>query len=204
MAEVSWIVKGENVGLAAVEREEFIERWRTFNDAALAMLLTFPTTAQRMPPYSREQRERVYESIAAQRTPAFDIRLVEDGRCVGEALIHDIVWPHASGDLALAIYDSEDQGKGYGVEACELVCAYAFDGLGLNRVSMYFLAPNERMARATARHAERFGARRIGIARQAVWAFGAHRDLILVDLLRSEFPSHPATAALRLEGSGDG
>ena len=197
-ADISWVVKGEVVGLAAPERDEFIDRWKLFNDPVFATLLMLPGLGIPMPPIGAEDRAKLWETLHDHRSPLFDIRLVDDGRCVGEGWIGGIEWPHASGEIAISIYRDGDRGEGHGVEACELMCAYGFDGLGLNRLQIAFIVVNERMVRAVATHLARFGGKRFGVGRKAHYAFGAHRDVVMFDLLRSDFPPHPATAGLRL------
>lgn len=195
----SWILRGREVGLAAPEREAFIARWRHFNDPVFATLLMLPQAQMPMPPTGPEERGALFDALKQNRTPVFDICSLDDGRCVGEAFVGGIVWPHASGELALALYQEGDRGSGYGVEACELICAYCFDALGLHRMQIAFIVVNERMVRAVTSHLARFGGKRFGFAREAHFAFGAHRDVVMFDLLKREFPPHPATAALRID-----
>ena len=204
MAEqsIAWILKGERVGLSAPERGEFVERWRLFNDPVLAWLFGYQTTvnspmAPSMPPFLREQREGHYERMLQRDPITFDIRLLSDGRCIGEASWRRIGWPAASADLALAIYLPEDRGQGYGSEAAPLMAAYAIDVLGLHRLTFRSLSVNEGVAGALAKAGERYGVREVGVEKEALWAFGRFQDLRLGEVLARDFPPHPATAHLR-------
>ncbi|MEA2368963.1 MAG: hypothetical protein QOH38_1681 [Thermoleophilaceae bacterium] len=197
------IVAGERVGLSAPEREEFVSRWEQFNDPVLAMLLGTPTLAlgtevRTMPPLTREHREALYEEHVARRLLCFDVRLADgDGRCVGEAYLGDLGWPRATADLRVVILDADDRGQGFGTEAALLLCAYAFDGLGLNRVCTRFPVENAAAATAAERAAPGAGARQVGVEREAEWVYGRHADVAVWEVLRSDFPPHPATAELR-------
>jgi RimJ/RimL family protein N-acetyltransferase len=197
------IVAGERVVLAAPSRDEFVERWRLFNDPLLAMLLGSPTLgrgieARTMPPVTREHREALYEGHVRRRLLCFDVRLAGgDGRCVGEAYLSEVSWPRASGELSVAILEPGDRGQGLGFEAAVLLVAYAFDGLALNRVSTRFPVESAAAAATAARAASEAGARQVGVERQAEWAFGSYVDVAVWEVLRRDFPPHPATEQLR-------
>ena len=203
-----WIVMGEQVGLTAIVREEFVARWDSYNDPELAMLLTYPTSQRKTtplarPPITREQREAAWEMISdSPEIAAFEIRTVDDQRFVGEGSLNRISWPSASAEIAVAILDPEDRGSGFGTEAALLMAAYAFDGLGLHRVTLRYLAVNDAVSRGVERGADAFGARIVGVERESEWAYGRWQDTVLVEILASEFPPHPATAALRGERLG--
>ena len=197
------IVAGESVVLNAPRRDEFVARWSLFNDPMLAMMLGSPVLAhgvhtRTMPPVSAEYREALYEEHVARRVLCFEVRLADgDGRCVGEAYLADLTWPRASGELCVAIFSPDDRRHGYGTEAATLVCAYAFDGLGLNRISLRFPVENGAATQATERGGPGLGARKVGVEREAEWVFGRHGDVAVWEVLHSDFPAHPATAELR-------
>jgi RimJ/RimL family protein N-acetyltransferase len=50
---------------------------------------------------------------------------------------------------------------------------------------------------AVERSAAAAGGRLVGIEREAEWAYGERRDRMIVEVLRDDFPGHPATAHLR-------
>ena len=203
MAGRAVIVAGERVALTAPGREEFVARWEILGDPVDAMLLGSPAITQAgfartMPPATREQREALYEQHVARTVLCFDARAGgSDGRCVAEAHLCEITWPRASGELEVVVFAREDRRQGFGVETAALVCAYAFDGLGLNRVSWRFPVANDAAAAASDRLARDHGARQVGVAREAEWVGGEHRDVAVWELLRRDFPPHPATAELR-------
>ena len=196
------IVEGERVTLAAPAREPFVDRWPQLNDPALAMALGAATSAlspsaRVMPPVTREHREAVYEAHVAREILAFELWLGDEARCIGEAYLGGISWPRGGADLTVALYAPEYRGRGLGTEGAALLCAYAFDGLGLNRLSARFARENDAAARAVRRAGTGYGWREVGYERAAQWAFGRHLDVEVWELLRDEFPPHPATEALR-------
>jgi RimJ/RimL family protein N-acetyltransferase len=203
MAGRAVIVAGERVALTAPEREEFVSRWDLLGDPVDAMLqgspaITTSAFTRTMPPATREQREALYGQHVARNILCFDARAGgSDGRCVAEAHLCEITWPRASGDLGVVVFERDDRRKGFGLETAVLVCAYAFDGLGLNRVSWRFPVANAAATAASERAAREWGARQVGVAREAEWVAGQHGDAAVWELLRSDFPPHPATAELR-------
>jgi RimJ/RimL family protein N-acetyltransferase len=202
------IVAGERVMLTAPARDDFVERWQVFNDPLLASLLGSPTfahgrAARTMPPVTREQREALYERHVARSILCFDVRLTDaDARCVGEGYLSELSWPRASAELSVAIFSPDDRGKRYGSEGAVLLCAYALDGLGVNRLSLRHTVDNAAAAAATERAGPGVGARKVGEERQAEWAFGRHVDVAVWEVLRSDFPPHPATEQLRTPPAG--
>jgi RimJ/RimL family protein N-acetyltransferase len=198
----TWIVQGQRVGLTAMEREEFVARWDRYNDPELTMLMGYATSpistaAPTHPPVTREQREALWEQIVSRHIRGFDIRAVEDQRFIGECSLSRITWPSGSGEIAVAIFDADDRGRGHGTEAVMLLTAYGFDAFGLNRVALRYLAVNDAVVAACERSAEAVGGRVVGIEREAGWAFGAHQDCVTLEILAADFPPHPATAHLR-------
>ena len=198
--QVDWLVEGERVGLTAPEEAEFLDRWNRYDDPRIAMIAAFQTAGAASilkTPTTREHREALWQAVAEGVLVAVDIRTVDDGRFVGEAGVSRIQWPRGSGDVAAAIFDPEDRGRGYGTESILLFVAYCFDALGFHRLTIRYLSVNEAVTRGVERSAEAVGARAVGIEREAEWAYGARRDRMLVELLREDFPPHPATAHLR-------
>jgi RimJ/RimL family protein N-acetyltransferase len=198
----TWIVQGENVGLTALMREEFIARWDLYNDPSLAMMLAYPApgtdaAAPAKPPVTRENREALWDLIVSRGVLAFEIRGAEDQRLMGECSLSRVAWPRGSAEIAVALFDPADRGRGYGSEAVLLLIAYAFDGYGLHRVIMRYLAVNDAAVQACARSGEAAGGRVVGIEREAEWAFGGYQDCVIMEVLASDFPPHPATAHLR-------
>lgn len=200
--ERTWIVLGERVGLTALQREEFIARWDVYNDASLGMMLTHPTSpassnAPAKAPVTRDDREAIWEWVSAPSVRGFEIRAAEDQRFVGECSLSGITWPAGCAEVAVAVIDPADRGRGFGTEAVRLMLAYGFDGLGLHRVTMRYLAANDAAVQAIANHADSAGARVVGVEREAAWAYGGHQDCVLLEVLASDFPPHPATTHLR-------
>jgi RimJ/RimL family protein N-acetyltransferase len=197
---LEWLVRGELVGLVAPNHDDFVARWDRYDDPRIGMAAAFQSggaAAIFKPPMTREHREWIWDAAGEGLLVPFDIHAVADGRLVGEAGVSRIDWPRASGDVAAAIFDPADRGRGLGTEAILLVYAYAFDALGMNRLTIRYLSVNDAVVRAVEKTAALVGARVVGVERDAEWAYGQRRDRLVVECLRADFPSHPATAHLR-------
>jgi RimJ/RimL family protein N-acetyltransferase len=195
-----WLVRGELVGLVRPNREDFVDRWDRYDDPRIAMAAAFQTggaAATFKPPMTREHREWLWEAAGDGLLVPFDIHAVADGRFLGEAGVGRIDWPRGSGEVAAAIFDPADRGGGLGTEAILLVYAYAFDALGMHRLTIRYLSVNDAVVHAVERTAALVGARVVGVERDAEWAYGRRRDRLVVECLRTDFPPHPATAHLR-------
>jgi RimJ/RimL family protein N-acetyltransferase len=200
--EFVWIVRDERIGLTAPRKDEFLDRWELHNDPVLGMLIGMPALpgvplGGTLPPYSREQHEALWETVAARNVIAFDIREFPGGRVLGEAFLTRLWAPHGSCELTLAVIDPADRRKHFAIDALKLVCGYAFDVLGANRVAMRTLAVNQPLVRGFERHADAIGARKVGVEREALWAFGEYQDVVLIEVLKRDFPPQPETAHLR-------
>lgn len=195
-----WLVRGELVGLVTPNRDEFVARWDRYDDPRIGMAAAFQSggaAAIFKPPMTREHREWIWDAAQEGLLVPFDIHATADGRFVGEAGLSRMDWPRASGEVAAAIFDPADRGRGLGTEAILLVCAYAFDALGMHRLTIRYLGVNDAVVRAVEKTAALVGARVVGVERDAEWAYGRRRDRLVVECLRTDFPPHPATAHLR-------
>jgi RimJ/RimL family protein N-acetyltransferase len=107
----------------------------------------------------------------------------EGGHHIGGAGIHNIDWIHRSGITGIVIGDHGAWGKGYGRETMALRTRYAFEELGLNRLTSECFVRNE----ASARCLEATGYQKVGIARQARWKHGEFHDTVLWDFLAQDY-----------------
>jgi RimJ/RimL family protein N-acetyltransferase len=73
----------------------------------------------------------------------FTIRLREDDRLIGKALVEWIDWTNGNGFLRLGIGAAEDRHKGYGSQALSMLLRYAFGELNLYRVTAVVPAYNQ-------------------------------------------------------------
>ena len=83
----------------------------------------------------------------------------------------------------IAIYNKRDWGKGYGTEALHLLLKFGFQQLNLHRILLFTHDINTR-----AQHIyEQIGFKPSGRRRHASFFEGTYHDILLYDMLVSEF-----------------
>ena len=113
------------------------------------------------------------------------------GRLIGFARLFWVDHVHGSGNLNLGIGAPADRGQGYGTELMALMLNYAFNELGLHRLSAMVTEDNSGAIRFVERHGFQLEVRR----RQAVLRDNQRWDMLLYGLLRSEWAASRRTAA---------
>jgi len=111
--------------------------------------------------------------------------VIETDRLIGSIRLHGLDMHDRRASLAIGIDDRASLGQGLGPEAIELVLHYAFETLGLHRVSLRVVAYNTRAIRAY----EKCGFVVEGREREAACVDGAWHDDIVMGMLASEFRS---------------
>ena len=114
----------------------------------------------------------------------FILRTRADDRAVGFAHLKNFDWTHGSAWLAMGIGAAAGRGQGYGSEALQLMVDYAFDELGLYRLSAEVPGNNLGALRFFERHSFRVEVRR----RQALQRDGQRWDVLILGQLRDERP----------------
>lgn len=88
--------------------------------------------------------------------------------------------------MAIAIYDSQKLGKGFGSEAIRLLLHHAFTELDLHRIGIRVLAYNERAIRAY----EKRGFIVEGRERETAFVDGVWQDDLMMGILSRELQYH--------------
>lgn len=151
-------------------------------------------------PLSPSQVRKKYEQLEkeAEKNFYFALRLRETpaegpegpGRLIGFVRLFWVDWMHGHALLSLGIGAPADRGQGYGSEALGLILRYAFEELGLHRLTAATAAYNTGALRFLGRHGFQAEVRR----RQAVARDGQYWDVVLLGLLRSEWEARRAEA----------
>jgi RimJ/RimL family protein N-acetyltransferase len=114
---------------------------------------------------------------------ALAIVLREGNRHIGNMGLHRINWIHRSAETGTLIGERDCWSQGYGSEAKLLLVEYAFNTLGLNRLSSRVLATNPRSLACQLK----CGYVEEGRIRQAMFKDGQWVDEILLGLLAEEW-----------------
>jgi diamine N-acetyltransferase len=106
------------------------------------------------------------------------------GEPVGMANLLRIDWVAKSAEFGVQIGAAAEWGRGLGTWVVRAMVQHAFDNLNLHRVYLTVLPNNRRALRIY----EKVGFQREGILRQALFKDGQYQDLVMMSVLREEFP----------------
>lgn len=106
----------------------------------------------------------------------------EDGAHVGEVVLNDLDEDNRSMNFRIGLAGESVWGRGYGTDATRAVVAYAFDVVGLHRLSLGVYAFNPRAQRVY----EKVGFVCEGVARNALLWDGRRHDEILMAMLSTD------------------
>lgn len=128
---------------------------------------------------SRAETEHWIETIKSYR----DAWIIDRDGLIGHIRLHGHVEADQRAALAVGIDDPSRLGQGLGTEAIRLVATYAFDVLGMRRLSLRVLGFNARAIRAY----ESCGFVVEGRERRAALIDGERHDDVIMGLLDHEF-----------------
>ena len=107
----------------------------------------------------------------------------ETGEFLGIAHLEDIIHPHNRAEVGISIYDPKNRDKGYGTDAMLVLLGIGFHILGLNSIYLDTMEDNDRSIQVY----EKIGFKRVGLLRETEYIDGAHKGLLIMDILRREF-----------------
>ena len=184
-------IEGELVALGPLQCEHVMLWTEWFNDFAMTGNL-----AMLPRPMTFEQEDAWYERASSdERNPTFAIYERTTWRTIGNCGLIDVDLIHRHAEVGIAIGEADARGQGYGTEAMRLLLDYAFTVLGLRNVMLRVYEYNDAGRRSYAK----VGFKEIGRRRQSRWHNGRFWDVILMDILESEFQSAVLRAALEGE-----
>ncbi len=107
---------------------------------------------------------------------------IADGAFLGEAVLNDLDPDNGSASYRVWLAGAEVFGRGYGTETTRLVVEYAFDRVGLHRLSLEVYEHNPRARRVY----EKCGFTVEGRLREALRWDGRRHDALLMSMLRTD------------------
>ena len=140
------------------------------------------TLAARAGPNTEAMSREWIRALDFRTTMGFAIVTRERDLYLGNCDLREINAVDRGASLGIVIGSKDQWGNGFGTEAVGLLCRYAFDGLGLHKVSLSCYATNERGLRLYAR----LGFVVEGRRREQVFVDGRYVDEIVLGLLREE------------------
>lgn len=149
---------------------------RAVQDPAIARRTTIPS------PYGEEEARRWLRDSATGLAAGTDLATLivdaQDGRLLGAAGIHGL--DPESGRCAAGYWTAaEVRGRGFASRGLALLCRYAYDELGAQRIELWIEPDNA----ASLAVAERVGFHREGLLRSFAVLSEARRDMLMYSLL---------------------
>ena len=162
--------------------QEEAGKWTEWdNDLEIAI----PLGDEAYTPYTLEKMQDILDEVSKDQSHIFSILNLETDTAIGRCLLFNIDQVNRQATLGIVIGEKEYWGKGYGQDAIKLLLDYGFNLLNLNSIMLGTFSFNER-AQACFGKA---GFKEIGRRRQARIIGEKKFDLVLMDMLASEFES---------------
>lgn len=174
------MIEAEHFYLRAIERADYEQAMGAWlNDREVTRYLVRGTIPQNL-----EQRVQSYEQLLHSST---DIELAivmkENDAVVGVAGLHGIQWVPRHAELRILIGNRQAWGKHIGREASQLLLAYGFEILNLQKI---LLGVNQANIRAL-RCYQAIGFVEEGVLRREVYRNGKYYDVVRMSMLVEEY-----------------
>lgn len=173
-------LQGNNIYLAALERQDckklYEDNEYDFADPVEPTLFGCST----------ENADDWYSEIQKLLRENVNIRIgifLHDGTVIGDVALQGIDVQNRTCSVGIGIAKIENRGKGYGAEAIRLILGYAFDNIGMERVTASTLEINIPCQKAF----EKLGFVLEGRARKAFYFRGKRYDYLHYSLLAHEW-----------------
>ncbi len=178
------VVPGEKVYLGQIRKDLAPVYRRWLND--LKMSRTLGVISLQGLPMTDQDEEEWFETARGDKDSVmFGIYECSSGLPVGNVGLSDVRSLHRSAEFGIGIGESWARGKGYGTEATRLILDYGFTVLGLHHIWLKAAEFNHAGIRAY----EKAGFKQAGRLRQGWQLGGRQHDVILMDILATEFES---------------
>ena len=172
------MIKGEQITLRAIEREDLGRFVDWFNDPEVLHHLSLVL------PMNYDDEVDWYEAQRKdENTQNFAIVLNQNKQLIGSIGLMDINRLEQHAELGIAIGDKTQWGQGYGQEAIELLLKFSFEELNLHRIWLTVNITNTRGIRCY----QKCGFVKEGQLREAAYHSGHFEDQLIMSVLRSEY-----------------
>lgn len=172
------MLQGKRLKLAPLKREYIESFLKWLNDPEVTQYLIGYR------PLTRDMEEEWFNNLKKRDNAfIFSILLTDGEKLIGNCGLEDIHWINRVGACGIFIGDKENQGKGYGTEALQLLLNYGFNTLNLNRIDLKVYEFNTRAIKCY----KKVGFIEEGRKRQATFKNGKFYDDIIMSILREEW-----------------
>ena len=173
---------GKNIILRPLKRSDMAKTLEWRNNLELIKL----TQGIRFPKTEEMESEWFDNALKdkSNRNIYFGIDEIETNKFIGIIQLNNIDWISKTAIWGFIIGDKEDRGKGYSVEAPNLLFDYAFNVLNLRKIFGYPIYFNK----ATLRMHEKIGSfKQEGCLKEHVYFDGKYFDVLILSLFKEDF-----------------
>ncbi len=180
MLEARRVLRGERLLLRPLASTDLRRCVKWFSDPRVIRFLG------RNSPVTVAEEERWFQAYE-RRTDEQIFAIEVDGHHVGNLGLHKVDRIHRKAEVGIVIGEPTLWSRGYGTEAMRIALRYAFDVLGLNKISLDVLEYNDRAIRTY----ERLGFQREGLHREDVYKDGRFVNVLRMSILARELTGAP-------------
>ncbi len=186
MNEKNIYLEGESIFLRSVTANDFGEKMVAWvNDKEVTKYLSRGTFPGHLAAFQEE-----YESLKNSKTDVqLSVCMKKDNRYIGVTGLHSLNWVARHGEFRILIGEKDCWGKGAGTEAAQLMTAYGFHILNLNKVWLGVNAENEKAYKSYLKA----GFKDEGRLRNEVFRNNQYFDVIRMSILREEYEKMKST-----------
>lgn len=172
-------IKGKKINLRGIESEDLINIAAWINDPVVTHYLFMGDK----PAHIELLREEWEKQIRSHEEVAFAVLEAKKNKMIGWGGLYRINWISRTAEYRVFIGDKNFWGKGLGTEIAELLIAYGFEKLNMNKI---WLGVNT-AHKGAVRSYEKAGFVREGVLRQEIFRNNRYYDAVRMSILRQEY-----------------
>ncbi|HRY83393.1 MAG TPA: GNAT family protein [Candidatus Cloacimonadota bacterium] len=170
---------GEKCYLSPVSLDDAEKYTEWVNDLEIGQFVLFSSAILDING-EREMLKKLMETSAV-----FAIVEKDTNKVIGNCGLHEINEIHRRAVFGIFIGEKTYWNQNIGAEATALILDYGFNILNLNNITLEVVAYNHRAIRCY----EKVGFKKVGVRRNYVFMAGAYHDVMIYDILATEFSS---------------
>jgi RimJ/RimL family protein N-acetyltransferase len=135
-------------------------------------------------PVTLNEEIKWFEAISAFKDSyRFAIEAIDYSQYIGDCGINSIDWKNSVASAVIFIGNKSYWSKGYGTEAMQILLAFVFNQININKLRLNVYSFNERAIKSY----EKCGFKKEGVLRQEIFRDGMYYDIIVMGILRDEY-----------------
>lgn len=172
------MIPGKRINLWGIEKADLLQNYLWGNDPEILKLTGIDPI-----PKTETDIERWYTSICNDPNNITLAIKMQDGTYIGNIGLANIDWRSRKAEIGIVIGHRQSRKMGFGTEAVEMICRFAFEELGFHRIYCNLIPFNT----ASEKLFEKCGFTKEGTERESYYTWGRWWDLVTYSILDREF-----------------